>query len=192
MPTYFSASDPTASLAGTIRDVLTRPTAFFRQMPAGGAYWDSIVLLLVVLAAPLMLGILLNSGLMPHIPLLLLIVIAMPFALISAWLWAAYLSWAVHRFSPGSLSTREAFRLYAYSNVPNLFSWIPVIGLITGLWGLYLQWKGLSVFAGTGGGRALGILILPLLILVASGAILVILIGAYLSQAPDTSPVMMF
>jgi len=192
MPTYFSASDPTATLAGTVRDVLTRPTTFFRQMPSGGSYWDSIMLLIVVLAAPLMLGILLSSGLIPHIPMLLLIVTTLPFALASAWLWAWYLSWAVRSFSPGNLSTREAFRLYAYSNVPNLFSWIPGINVITGLWSLYLQWKGLTVFAGTGGGRALGILILPLCVLIASGAILFVLVGAYLSQAPDTSPVMMF
>ena len=56
MPTYFSTADPVASLAGTIRDVLTRPTAFFRQMPADGSYWHSSILLLIVLAAPLMLG----------------------------------------------------------------------------------------------------------------------------------------
>ncbi len=193
MPIYFSAADPVASLAGTIRDVLTRPTAFFRQMPAGGSYWHSSILLLIVLAAPLMLGVFLSSGFIPHIPPLLLIVTTMPFALASAWLWAGYLAWAVRHFvQEGSLSTREAFQLYAYSNVPSLFSWIPGINVFTWLWSLYLQWKGLTAYAGVSGGRALMILILPLAVLVASGAILFMLIGVYLSQPPQTNPVMMF
>lgn len=192
MPTYFSTADPVASLAGTIRDVLTRPTAFFRQMPADGSYWHSSILLLIVLAAPLMLGVFLSSGFIPHISVLLLIVTT-PFALASAWLWAWYLAWAVRHFvQAGSLSTREAFRLYAYSNVPSLFSWIPGINVFTGLWSLYLQWKGLTAFAGVGGGRALMILILPLAVLVASGVILFMLIGVYLTQAPQPNPVIMF
>jgi len=192
MPVYFSAADPVASLAGTIRDVLTRPTAFFREMPADGSYWHSSILLLIVLAAPLMLGILLGSDFIPHIPLLLLILTTMPFALVSAWLWAGYLAWATRHFFHAGLSTRQAFQIYAYSNVPSLFSWIPGINVITGLWSLYLQWKGLTVFAGIGGGRALMILILPLALLVASGAILFMLIGVYLSQPPQPNPVMMF
>lgn len=192
MPTYFSTTDPMASLAGAIRDVLTRPTAFFRQMPADGSYGAGIILLLIVLIAPLMLGVFLSSGFIPHVSVLWLIA-TMPLSLLSAWLWAAYLAWAARRFSQSTLSTREAFWLYAYSNVPSLFSWIPGVNVITGLWSLYLQWKGLTMYAGVGGGRALLILILPLAVLIASGVILFILIGVYLSQQPpQPNPVMMF
>jgi hypothetical protein len=191
MPIYFSTAAPVASLAGAIRDVLTRPTAFFRQMPADGSYWDSSMLLLVVLAAPLMLGIFLGHDFIPHIPVLLAIA-TMPFALASAWLWASYLSWAARHFSHASLSTRQAYQLYAYSNVPSLFSWIPGVNVIAGLWSLYLQWKGLTTYAGVSSGWALMILILPLAVLIVSGIILFMLIGVYLSQSPQLNPVMMF
>jgi hypothetical protein len=191
MPIYFSTADPIASLAGAIRDVLTRPTAFFRQMPADGSYWDSSMLLLVVLVAPLMLGVLLSRDFIPHIPVLLTIA-TMPFALASAWLWAGYLAWAARRFSHTSLNTRQAFQLYAYSNVPSLFSWLPGVNVITGLWSLYLQWKGLTAYAGVGGGRALMILVLPLAMLIATGIILFMLLGVYLSPSPQPNPVMMF
>jgi hypothetical protein len=184
MPTYFSTADFVNSLAGTIRDIFTRPTEFFRQMPKATSYKEATILLILMLAVPILIGILLTGGFSLHVmPLLLLV--AIPFTLAAAWLWAWYLSWAVRRFTGGSLGTMDAFQLYAYSNIPSLFSWIPMVNVVMGFWSIYLEWKGLTTYAGVSSGKALLIIFVPLIVLIVSGAMLAILLGIYLSQSPQ-------
>jgi hypothetical protein len=184
MATYFSTTDFLGSLAGAVRDVFTRPTEFFRQMPQATSYKEGVILLILMLALPILLGILFTGGLGLHLmPVMLLV--AIPFALAAAWLWAWYLSWAVHRFTSGQLSTMDAFQLYAYSNIPSLFSWVPLVNVVMGVWSIYLEWKGLTAYAGVSGGKALMIIFVPLIVLLVSGAVLAILLGVYLAQAPQ-------
>ena len=184
MPTYFSTADFLGSLAGCIRDIFTRPTEFFRQMPKATSYKEAVILLILMLAVPILLGILLTGGLSLHVmPVMLLV--AIPFALAAAWLWAWYLSWAVRKFAGGQLSTMDAFQLYAYSNIPSLFSWIPLVNVVMGFWSIYLEWKGLTAYAGVSSGKALLIIFVPLIVLLVSGAVLAILLGVYLSQQPS-------
>ncbi len=201
MPTYFSSTDFVNSLAGAIRDAFTRPTEFFRQLPKATSYKESAILLVLVMALPMMLIFLLRGGdeLLPHlatVPLLVILFVILcltiPFTLLSAWLWAWYISWAVRRFAGGSLSVMDAFQLYAYSSIPSLFGWIPVIGGIMFFWSIYLEWKGLTAFAGVGNGKALLIIFMPVIILIVSLLMLGILIGIYLSQSPQTGTGQMF
>lgn len=191
MPAYFSSADFVGSLAGAVRDVFTHPTEYFRQMPVATSYKDSAILLVIVLAVPLGLSVLLNGSLAMHFaPFLALLVI--PFSLASAWLWAWYLSWAVRRFSGGNLSIIDAFQLYAYSSIPGLFSWVPMLNFIMGIWSVYLEWKGLTTFAGVSNGKAMMIIFLPIIILIISGAVLAVLVGIFLSQHSQSGVEQMF
>jgi hypothetical protein len=191
MPTYFSTADFVSSLAGTIRDIFTRPTEFFRQMPKATSYKEATILLILMLAVPILVGILLSGGFRLHVmPLMLLV--AIPFTLAAAWLWAWYLSWAVRTFTSGQLNTKDAFMLCAYSNIPSLFGWIPLVGLITGIWGIYLEWKGLTTYAGVSGGKALLIIFVPVIVVAVSLVVLGILIPVYMSQSPQPPMERMF
>lgn len=182
MATYFSTTDFLSSLTGAIRDIFTRPTEFFREMPKATSYKDGVILLMLMLAVPILIGILLTGGFSLHVmPVMLLV--AIPFTLAAAWLWAWYLSWAVRTFSGGQLSIMDAFQLYAYSNIPSLFSWVPLVNVVMGFWSIYLEWKGLTAYAGVSGGKALLIIFVPLIVLLVSGAVLAILLGVYLSQS---------
>jgi hypothetical protein len=185
MPMYFSTADFLGSLAGAIRDVFTRPTEFFRQMPQATSYKDGAILLILMLAVPILLGILFTTGGLALHLLPVILLFGIPVALAGAWLWAWYLGWAVRTFTSGQLSTRDAFLLYAYSNIPSLFSWVPLINVVMGIWSIYLEWKGLTAYAGVSGGKALLIIFVPLIVLAVSGAVLAVLIGVFMSQSPQ-------
>lgn len=62
----------------------------------------------------------------------------------------------------------STFKAIAYGAVPyNIFSWIPLLGLIFGLWSLYLFIKGISVLHDINMGKAAAAVLLPVIIIFA-------------------------
>ncbi|MFB6191246.1 MAG: YIP1 family protein [Candidatus Nanohaloarchaea archaeon] len=77
----------------------------------------------------------------------------------------------------------------AISPITSLMSLVPVVGglvnLVLGIYGLYIQVKGLENFQGLSTWRALGAIVLPGLVIAAVAVILVVAMGAaFASQAP--------
>ncbi|MDX8411827.1 MAG: YIP1 family protein [Mariprofundaceae bacterium] len=172
MPVYFDSNRIGDTLAMTIKHVITAPRDFFADLPPSDAYRDSLLFLTIVLVV-LALGFSLMSGLML---LPLIVPFTLVFGLITTWLWAWYLSWACRVFCKLQLSTANAFQICAYGAVPMMFSWLPIFGVLASLWNLYLNWQGLVSHAKVGGGSALLIIFLPLVILGLSMAVLLVLV----------------
>ena len=66
---------------------------------------------------------------------------------------------------------RATFRVLAYAAVVNLVSWIPILGLLVGLYGLYLQIVGLREVHETTTGRAVLVLVVFLGIAILIGIV---------------------
>lgn len=177
MAQYFSSDQWVDSYIGAVRDLVARPGKFFGGLPQATAYGPSLMFLTVTLAVPLLIYALLSFGIALLIaPFLWLLIV------VSNWLWAWYLGWAVRSFTQQQLSTVQAFQICAYANAPMLLSWLPVIGVLITVWSVVLQWFGLTRSCNVGSGAAMAILLLPLLVLSISLGILIVLLGIYAAQ----------
>jgi hypothetical protein len=177
MITYFSSNRITETLLPAIKSVITEPRLFFEEMQATTSYRDSLILMSLIMLVPSLI-ISLPTGIFA----LLVIPFFLGLMLVCTWLWAWYLSWAVRVFSKSQLSTAAAFQICAYSAVPQLLSWVPGVNIFTSLWNLYLTWQGLVSHAKVGSGKALLILVIPMILFVMS---LVVLFGLLFSLMSD-------
>jgi len=168
---YFSSEHIGQTLLPSFKAAMTSPTPCFENMPVAQSYKHSIVLLIIYLIIPA-LGTSAFSG---TITVLFIMPVFLLFGIIATWSWAWYLSWAARTFCKSSLTTVDAFQICAYGAAPIVFSVVPIVGMITTLWSLYLNWQGLVSHTRIGGGSALliilasfiflGLLLLALLIL---------------------------
>jgi hypothetical protein len=70
------------------------------------------------------------------------------------------------------------FKAYVYGFTPSiLFGWIPVLGLIGAIYGIYLFIKGLSILHGLSTGKSFLVWFIPVLILLLIVIFLIILLG---------------
>jgi len=135
---YFNTNRMTETLIPACKSVLLQPRALFEQMPKTGLYMNGFGLLsLIVLASSLV-----------SVPFIgFAMIFMLPFfwgvMLLSYWIWAGYLGWAVTTFGDQQLSTPHAFQLAGYAAVPLIVGFVPFIGLIASIWSLYLSWLGL-------------------------------------------------
>ena len=68
---------------------------------------------------------------------------------------------------PGNAGFEATFRVAAYTGVTNLVTWIPVVGPLVGLYGIYLAIVGIREWHGTTTGKAAAVVLLPFLVLFA-------------------------
>jgi len=178
MPEYFDSNRISGTLGASAKSVLIAPQAFFSDMPSTDGYRNSLVFLTIVFVV-LSLGISMMTSL---VLLPAILPVALLFGFIATWMWAWYLGWACRVFCKAELSTQNAFQLCAYSSIPLVFGLLPVAGVIASLWNLYLNWQGLVSYARIGGGSAMLIIVLPLIVLGISMAVLVVLLGILMVQ----------
>lgn len=171
MPVYFDSDRIGDTLVSSVKYIITAPQGFFADMPPADAYRNSLTFLTIVLVV-LAIGLSLMSGL---VLLPVIFPVAIVLGLITTWMWAWYLGWACRVFCKTQLSTINAFQICAYGSVPLVFSWLPIIGMLSSLWNLYLNWQGLVSHARVGGGSALLIILGPLIVMGISMAILAVL-----------------
>jgi hypothetical protein len=68
---------------------------------------------------------------------------------------------------PGNAGFEATFRVAAYTGVTNLATWIPVVGPLVGLYGIYLAIIGIRELHGTTTGKAATVVLLPFLVVFA-------------------------
>jgi len=169
---YFSSEHIGETLLSSFKATMTSPTPCFENMPVAQGYKNSIILLVIYLVIPaLMISIF--SGV---ITIIFILPVFLLFGVAGTWSWAWYLGWAARTFCKSSLTTADAFQICAYGAAPVIFSMIPLVGVITTLWSLYLNWQGLVSHAKVGGGSALLIILAAFVILGVSLLLLVILL----------------
>jgi hypothetical protein len=172
----YNLSDPIHSFIDTVRRVVLQPVSFFASLPQSRNLVNPLVFALICIEIYTILGGLLglvwvgtNRGLGSFIAS----IIAAPIGgAIGLFILAAILHLLVRLVVGAGNSGFEAtFRVAAYAAVVNLVSWIPLVGWLLGLYGIYLSVVGIREMHGTTTGKA------ALVVLIPAGVILLVLVG---------------
>ncbi len=189
----FDLSNPARSFVSTVQGVLLEPVGFFRRLPRRGRVLNPVVFALVcaLVSAPLSLlaapfDPLVNDdapdirdslarlvaepgGSMAAVVVVVLaVLILVPLlALLVLYISAAIyhiLVWIFVR--PTDTGFETTLRVVAYTSAVDLLTWIPVVGLLAGLYGVYLAFVGIREMHETTTGRALAMIALPVVLFV--------------------------
>lgn len=188
-PTYSSQGNSQASNAQTAqfrnmgfiekaKMVLLNPKEFFNIMPVTGGYKDPIIffstIMIISLIINSILGIIFANAKLGHLAVntILLLVLFIPVFFIVALIYHTLL-----KIVGGNGSYESTFRVIAYSSAPSLFSWIPLVGLITGIYQLYINLVGYSKVHNISDTKALIVLLIPIIIFSIIIIIVIVVVG---------------
>jgi hypothetical protein len=181
----FDYRDPVQSFVNTARNVVTVPGVFFRGLIGHGDLVNPLIFAIICYEISAILGGLLAvvgvSGQRGFGSFLGSLVLAPIGAAIGLFIGAGIL----HLLVMLVIGSRNAgfagtFRVSAYSSVTSLVSWIPVIGWIASLYGIYLAIVGVREVHNTTTGKAAVVVLIPALIVLFLVFVLVVLVGAAL------------
>jgi hypothetical protein len=181
----FDLARPVESFVETVRAVVLQPVAFFGRLPRQGNFVSPLVFALVCgEIAALISGILGLAGGRGVGALITDLVGTLIGGTIGLFIIAAIAHLLVILIVGSTNSGFEAtFRAAAYSTVTGLVSWIPVIGALAGLYGLYLAIVGIREMHQTTTGKAVAVVLIPVAIVVVIGFIVVALFAAAMIAA---------
>ena len=134
----FSTKDFINSFIKVAKTVLVKPSDFYQHMPTTGGYSPPLVFLMVCLGVSGIFATIMSGW---DVFLFFKVIIA---GVIFSFIGAAILHLVAQQFFEGKGGYEGVYRVVAYAGVVGLLSWIPVVGLFAGLYGLYLQIVGLE------------------------------------------------
>jgi len=161
---YFESNHPAGSFIAALKNLVTRPREFFEGMPFAVFYSSSlffasiVIFMLTFLAVPAY-----NLGMLFMLPF------TWGSILIGMWMLSNYMSWSVKAFAGSKLTTANAFQLSAYAFAPMMFAGFSWGGVAAFLWSMYLLWLGLSAHCRISGARAIGVIIVPVIVVAMIG-----------------------
>lgn len=176
----FELSDPVGSFVEVARRAALQPAAFFASLPRSGGFAGPLVFALICVEVSVILVGLLNLLGLPGGGLWLAaprgdqgffaFVGALVISPIAAAIWLLVSTLVMHLMvtlvvgsnNAGFLST---FKVACYSSVTALVGWLPFIGLIFGLYRLYLAVVGIREMHATTMGKAALVVLLPFVVL---------------------------
>lgn len=177
--TGFEPSDFFRSFLGTVRAVILAPAAFFgdldRQRSSGSAVLFGVIcavinLLLLYAVAPVDSWRWDETN--PPADRFYWIVLAL--SPLFAWIGLYLIAAVQHLFVTVFVRPRKRFdatlRVSAYAGAVALFSWVPVVGYLSSLYGLYVTMLGIKELHETSTTRALLAILVPLLVFLANTA----------------------
>jgi len=173
------------SFVEAVRSVVTAPVGFFRGIIGHGDLVNPLIFAIICYEIAAILGGLLAlvgiSGERGFGSFLGSLVLAPIIAAIGLFIGAGILHLLV-MLLVGSRNAGFAgtFRVSAYSSVTSLVSWIPVIGWIASLYGIYLAIVGVREVHSTTTGKAAMVVLIPALVVLFLIFVLVVLVGAAL------------
>jgi hypothetical protein len=192
----FELSNPVNSFVDVTRRVVLQPVRFFAGLPRSGGLLNPLVFALVcvvisaILSAVLVLtGVQQNPGFNPNpqnaIPsvfaptsALLGIVFAPIGGAIGLFIAAAIQQLLVRLFVGENNSGFGAtFRVAAYTQVTSLVNWIPILGPLLALYGLYLSIVGIREVHGTTTGKAALVVLIPFAVVLVVALIVLAWVG---------------
>jgi len=134
----FNSKDFLNSFIGVMKTVLVKPNDFYQHMPTTGGFSPPFVFLAICLGVS---GIL--AAIIAGVDVLLFLKLVI-FGVIFSFIGAGILHLIAQQFFEGKGAYEGVYRTVAYAGVVNLLTWIPVVGFLAGLYGLYLQILGLE------------------------------------------------
>lgn len=189
----YDLSNPVGSFADVVRRVVTRPAEFFSSIPRRGNFVRPLVFALICILISTILGGLIRLawraetmggvryGIGPYgFGSFLIDVILAP---IGGLVGLFVLSAVVHLFvmlfvGDGNSGFESTFRVVSYVSVTYLVNWIPVVGGLLALYGLYLAVVGIREIHSTATGRAALVVFVPFLALLVLVLVFVVVAGA--------------
>lgn len=176
MRTGFEPSRFFGSFVQTVRAVTLEPAAFFRNLARSGSTGNAVVLAVVCAVANLVLARLA----VPFDPLRAgrtglsggWLIATLALSPLLAWLGLYILAAVQHLFVAVFVGPGRGFdttlRITAYASALALFSWIPVVGSLASLYGLYVTMVGIKELHETSATSALLAVSVPVLLFAAS------------------------
>ncbi|HEX5849136.1 MAG TPA: YIP1 family protein [Rubrobacter sp.] len=189
----YDLSDPVGSFVEVVRRVVTVPAGFFAGIPRRGNYLAPLVFALVCIEISTILGGLLRLAVGAEAvggvrfqgagygfgEFVADVILAPIGGAIGLFLLAAIAHLLVMLFVGNGNSGFEAtFRVVAYVSVTGLVNWIPLIGGLLALYGLYLAVVGIREVHSTTTGRAALVVLLPVAVIFLLVALALAIAGA--------------
>ena len=186
----YNLSDPVNSFVDVVRRVVFEPASFFAGLPRQGNFLNPLVFALICIEISVILVGLLtfidvpggitwlfgargNQGFLAFLGGLVIAPLAGAVGIFLAALVTHLL--VVLVVGSGHSGFGATFRIVAYSSVTSLVGWIPFIGWLASLYRLYLATVGIREMHATTTGRALLVVLLPAILIL---ALVVVLAGA--------------
>lgn len=180
----FDLSNPLRSFMATVRAVLFAPAGFFRRLPPRGSDRNPMIfglicyvvyLSLTLLAAPFdplaltspppaneaLTRVLSELGPAGTVLLVVIIVVLLPLLLVPGlYLQAIAYHLLIGIFvRPTATDFEATLRVFAYSRAIWLLAWVPLLGYLATLYGLYLTFVGIRELHQTTAGRAAAVVV---------------------------------
>src|SRR5215216_4614256 len=179
----FRYTDPVQSFISTVQRVVLQPVEFFRGILRQGDLINPLIFAIICYEVAAILGGLLSlvgfSGSRGFGAFIISIILAPIFAAIGLFIGARILHLLVMLIVGSRNSGFEGtFRVGAYASVTSLVSWIPIIGLIASLYGIYLAIVGIREVHNTTTGRAAIVVIIPAVVVFLLILLIIAAIGA--------------
>jgi hypothetical protein len=177
----FDYSDPVQSFINTVRTVVTAPVGFFRGIRREGDFVNPLIFAIICYEVSAILGgiIALAFSSRGFGGFLASIIFAPIGTAIALFIGAGILHLLVMLIVGSRNSGFEGtFRVGAYSSVTSLVSWIPIIGVIASLYGIYLAIVGIREVHNTTTGRAAIVVLVPAVVVFLLIVLIIAAIGA--------------
>jgi hypothetical protein len=134
----FSSTQLVESFARIGKELVLRPRVFFQNLPQQGSLVNPVVfLVLCVFLSSLCLANILSADYRFFLLLFFSNVL-------SAFIVSGLLHGLAAKVFRGSASFAATFRIVAYSSITDLAAWIPFVGTIASVYGMYLIFLGLQ------------------------------------------------
>jgi hypothetical protein len=183
--TEFRYTDPVQTFIATVQAVVLRPVDFFRGILRQGDFINPLIFAIICYEVAAILGGLLSlvgigadqgfGGFIGSI------ILAPILAAIGLFIFSGILHLLVMLIVGSRNGGFEAtFRVIAYSAVTSLVSWIPFIGWILSLYGIYLGIVGIREVHNTTTGKAALVVLIPAAVVILLALALITLVGAFL------------
>jgi hypothetical protein len=179
----FDYRDPVQSFTSTVQRVVLQPVDFFRGIRRSGDFLNPLIFAIICYEIYAILGgILRLIGIGADIGFggfIAAIVLALIYAAIALFIGAGILHLLVMVIvGSGNAGYEATFRVLSYSWVTFLVSWIPIIGWIASLYGIYLGIIGIREVHTTTTGKAALVVLIPIAVLLLIAIILAAVVGA--------------
>jgi len=182
----YNLSDPINSFIDVVRRVVLHPVGFFRGLPLGGSFVNPLVFALICIEISAILGALLvlggvgtSPGFNPNpqnvgVPSIfapgspVASIILAPIGGAVGVLVAALIQQLLVRLIVGARNSGfgATFRVASYTQVTSLVNWVPIVGPLLALYGIYLSVVGIREMHGTTTGKAALVVLIPFVVVV--------------------------
>jgi hypothetical protein len=181
----FRYTDPVQTFISTVQRVVLQPVDFYRGILRQGDFINPLIFAIICYEVfTILSGLLALVGIGQQQGfggLIVSLILAPIFAAIGLFIGAGILHLLVMLIVGSRNSGFEAtFRVGAYAAVTSLVSWIPFIGWIASLYGIYLAIVGIREVHTTTTGKAALVVLIPAAVVILLVLILITLIGAAL------------